>query len=71
MKTAFALAFALSIALSGCGPVTTDAEEAAQECSGVVNPNIRDTCMSNYVMTKRAGIDAQWNAIGAAMLSRR
>lgn len=60
---------AVTVALAGCGPVTTDAQDAAQACSGVHNPDIRDSCMANYVATARAGIDAQWSAIGNGMLS--
>lgn len=69
MKTAFALALTITLALTACGHVTTDAEDAWAECRGVVNPNIRDQCVANYVATARAGRDAQWSAIGNGMLA--
>lgn len=68
MKNIFALA--ITLALAGCGHVTTDAEDAAAACSGIRTPGARDACMSNYVSTALAGRNAQWSAIGNGMLSR-
>ena len=64
LKTIF-----LVLALAGC-TVTTDEQDAAAACGGIVNPNIRDTCMANYVSNAQAGRNAQLNMIGAAMLRR-
>jgi hypothetical protein len=59
----------LALALAGC-TVTTDEQDAAAACGVIVNPNIRDTCMANYVSNEQAGRNAQWNMIGASMLNR-
>ncbi len=58
---------ALALALTACGHVTTFAEDAAKACRGISNPDIRDQCISNYIVTAKAGIDAQWAAIGYGM----
>ena len=59
----------LALALAGC-TVTTDEQDAAAACGRIVNSNIRDTCMANYVSNAQAGRNAQWNMIGAPMLNR-
>jgi hypothetical protein len=59
----------LALVLAGCN-VTTDEQDAAAACSRIVNPNIRDTCMANYVNIVQAGRNAQMSIIGASMLSR-
>lgn len=67
----FLLPLALTATLlAGCGPVTTDAEDAAAACAGIRNPNIRDTCIANYVNNAQIGRNAEWDAVGASMLSR-
>ncbi len=66
-----AIAAVITLALAGCGHVTSDAEDAAAACYRVVNPHIHDQCMANFVNTAQAGRDAQWSAIGNGMLSRR
>jgi hypothetical protein len=64
LKTVF-----LVLVLAGC-TVTTDEQDAAAACGGIVNPNIRDTCMANYVSNAQAGRNAQLNMIGASMINR-
>ncbi len=59
----------LALALAGC-TVTTDQQDAAAACGGIVNPDIRDTCVADYVNNAQAGRNAQWNMIGASMLNR-
>jgi hypothetical protein len=59
----------LVMVLTGC-TVTTDEQDAAAACGGIVNSNIRDTCMANYVNNAQAGRSAQMNMIGASMLSQ-
>lgn len=56
------------LALAGCGPVTTDAQDAEAACGGIASQSIRDNCISNYVNNARIGRDAEWSAAGSAYL---
>ena len=57
----------LVLALAGCD-TTTDEQDAAAACGGIVNSDIRDNCVVNHVNNAQAGRNAQWDAIGASML---
>ena len=63
-------AIILALALAGC-TVTTDEQDAAAACRGVVNSDIRDACMANYVNNAQVGRNAQWDIVGASLLNRR
>ena len=53
----------LVLALAGCAEINAEQEASEQRralnaCAGIVNPHIRDTCVSNYVTNANAQSDA-------------
>jgi hypothetical protein len=62
----------LVLALAGCDSEATrsDEQNAAAACGGIVNSDIRDTCMANYVNNAQARRNAEDDMIAASMLHR-
>ena len=63
----------LVLALAGCAEINAEQEaskqqDAATACRGIVNSDIRDTCMSNYVNNARARNDAEDAILLGSML---
>ena len=67
MPIKYAILVIAGLALAGC---TTVEEDAANMCRGISNSNIRDNCMANYLNNAQVETNAEWQMIGAYMMSR-